>query len=342
MGVDHTVPMARVPYPDPATLDPNTKAFLDRLPPLNVFRMLAGGEGLLAAFARFGNHLLYKSALDPVLREIAIIRVGVLSGAGYEVFQHERIAREIGMSDELIAGIHAGPDDPAFDELQRLVMRFTDDVVANVRAGDETFAPLLARLSVREVQELVMTIGFYMAVSRFLETFDVEVEVEATSMAEGGRPAAARPACARRRRRPGRSRPRGRRGSADRQRSGDRPAVRPRGGRGRRRRSGSGERGRDGPSRRGRGWHRGGGRRRRVAAGGDRPHDGGHGRELGGLDGVVYNVGIGGRMGLDGIEPDDWDRVMAVNLRGAALVAKAALGSLADGGFVVFISSVPA
>lgn len=58
------------------------------------------------------------------------------------------------------------------------------------------------------------------------------------------------------------------------------------------------------------------------------------------LDGVVYNVGIGGRMGLDGIDPDDWDRVMAVNLRGAALVAKAALGSLTAGGGIVFISSV--
>jgi NAD(P)-dependent dehydrogenase (short-subunit alcohol dehydrogenase family) len=57
-------------------------------------------------------------------------------------------------------------------------------------------------------------------------------------------------------------------------------------------------------------------------------------------DGVVYNVGIGGRMGLDGIEPDDWDRVMTVNLRGAALVAKAALSSLTDGGSIVFISSI--
>jgi NAD(P)-dependent dehydrogenase (short-subunit alcohol dehydrogenase family) len=58
------------------------------------------------------------------------------------------------------------------------------------------------------------------------------------------------------------------------------------------------------------------------------------------LDGVVYNVGIGGRLGLDGIEPDDWDRVMAVNVRGAALVARAALSSSADGGSIVFISSV--
>jgi 4-carboxymuconolactone decarboxylase len=176
--VEHTGPMARVPYPDPATLDPNTKAFFDQLPPLNVFRMLAHGQGLLAAFAGFGNHLLFKTDLDPMLREIAIIRVGVLSGAGYEVFQHERIARQLGMSDELIASIREGPDSTAFNDVQRLVMRFTDDIVANVRASDDTFAPLLERLSVRGLQELVMTIGFYMAVSRFLETFDVEVEVE--------------------------------------------------------------------------------------------------------------------------------------------------------------------
>lgn len=168
--------MARVLYPDPATLDPETRAFLEQLPPLNVFRMLAHGEGLLAAFARFGNHLLSKSKLDPVLRELAILRVGVLSGAGYELFQHERIARELGMSDELIGAVRAGPDEPAFDDLQRLVVRFTDDVVANVRANDATFTPLLERLSVREAQELVMTIGFYMAVSRFLETFGVDIE----------------------------------------------------------------------------------------------------------------------------------------------------------------------
>jgi 4-carboxymuconolactone decarboxylase len=168
--------MARVPYPDPATLDPNTTAFLERLPPLNVFRMLAHSEGLLAAFVRFGNHLLFKTELDPVLREIAIIRVGVLCGAGYELVQHEAIGRRIGMSEPLIAAIHAGPGSNDLDDLQQLVLRFTDDLVANVRAGDETFVPLLEQLSSREVQELVITVGYYLAVSRFLETFDVDVE----------------------------------------------------------------------------------------------------------------------------------------------------------------------
>ena len=168
--------MARIPYPDPSVLSADTQAYLAKLPPINIFRMLAAGESLLPAFVRFGNHLLYKTALDPVLREIAIVRVGALSGAGYELYQHEAISRQLGMSEELIAAIHAGPDAAVFDDAQREVMRFTDDVVRNVRASDETFEPLRARLSLQELQELTITIGFYMAVSRYLETFGVDIE----------------------------------------------------------------------------------------------------------------------------------------------------------------------
>jgi NAD(P)-dependent dehydrogenase (short-subunit alcohol dehydrogenase family) len=61
---------------------------------------------------------------------------------------------------------------------------------------------------------------------------------------------------------------------------------------------------------------------------------------LGGLDGVVYNVGVADRHGLDGATPDGWDRVLAVNLRGAMLTARAALPVLADGASIVFTSSV--
>ena len=82
------------------------------------------------------------------------------------------------MSEGLIQACREGAGSAALDPLQRLVMAFTDDVVANVRASDATYDPLAARLSAQEMQELVMTIGFYMAVSRFLENFDVEVEAE--------------------------------------------------------------------------------------------------------------------------------------------------------------------
>lgn len=173
--------MARVPYPDPAALQPETREALGKLAPLNIFRMLAGGEGLMRAFLKLGNYILFKSKLDPILREIAIIRAGVLSKAKYEVHQHERIGRDVGMSEALIEAMHKGPDHPALSEMQRLVMRYTDDVVLNVRAGDATFKPLSERLSLQEMQELTITIGFYMMVSRFLETFDIDIEQPGTA-----------------------------------------------------------------------------------------------------------------------------------------------------------------
>jgi NAD(P)-dependent dehydrogenase (short-subunit alcohol dehydrogenase family) len=61
---------------------------------------------------------------------------------------------------------------------------------------------------------------------------------------------------------------------------------------------------------------------------------------LGGLDGVVYNAGIGIGYGLQGTDPADWDRVLGVNLRGPFLVSRAALPQLGEGGAVVFVGSL--
>jgi len=174
--------MARVPYFDPANATPRAKEWYGKLPPLNIFRMMGHAGEMLDGFIRLGNQILVFSKIDPVLREIAIVRVGVLSKAKYEVHQHEAIARRLGMSEEKIAAIHEGPDAAAFTELERLVMRYTDDVVRHVRASDATFEPLRARLSLQELQELTITIGYYMMVSRFLETFDVDIEDEAVKM----------------------------------------------------------------------------------------------------------------------------------------------------------------
>ena len=168
--------MARIPYFDPAQATGKAVNAYAALPNLNIFRMLGHSGDLLEGFSRFGGYLLNRTALDPILREIAIVRVGVLSKASYEVYQHEAISRRLGMSDELIAAIHEGPGAAAFTDLQRQVMAFTDDVVKNVRAGDATFNPLRDALGPKALQELTVTIGFYMLVSRFLETFDVEIE----------------------------------------------------------------------------------------------------------------------------------------------------------------------
>ncbi|TDC74274.1 SDR family oxidoreductase [Actinomadura sp. 7K507] len=61
---------------------------------------------------------------------------------------------------------------------------------------------------------------------------------------------------------------------------------------------------------------------------------------LGGLDGVVFNAGIGVGYGLAGTALADWDRVLQVNLRAPFLVGKAAMPALDAGAALVFIGSL--
>jgi NAD(P)-dependent dehydrogenase (short-subunit alcohol dehydrogenase family)/uncharacterized protein (DUF1330 family) len=65
-------------------------------------------------------------------------------------------------------------------------------------------------------------------------------------------------------------------------------------------------------------------------------------RQLHGIDGLVYNVGIPGPVGFEANNPEAWDTTLAVNLRGAMLTARAALPLLEPSSSIVFISSIGA
>jgi len=170
--------MPRIPYFDVESATGKHAEFLGKLKPhLNIYRMLANSEIGLKTFTRMGNALLNRGELDPCLRELAILRVGRLGRAAYEVFQHERMAREVGVSDDKIAALRdATIEAPAFSEHEKAVLRFTDDVVRNVKASDRTLKAVQAFLGPGALVELTLTIGFYMMVSRFLETTGVEGE----------------------------------------------------------------------------------------------------------------------------------------------------------------------
>jgi NAD(P)-dependent dehydrogenase (short-subunit alcohol dehydrogenase family) len=61
---------------------------------------------------------------------------------------------------------------------------------------------------------------------------------------------------------------------------------------------------------------------------------------MGGIDGLVCNIGIGAGMGMTGTTAAQWDQVFAVNVRSHFLLAAAALPVLPEGGSIVFISSI--
>ncbi len=170
--------MPRIPYADPAKLSESKQRML-RMVPANVMRMMANAsDPVFDGFgALSGAFVGGDSPLPPKLREIAILRVGYLSNAAYEVFQHEALARHVGLSDAQIAAIKAGgAAGAALGEAGAAVLAFTDDLVKNVRAGDETLAAVREHLDDIQLVDLILVTGLYMMVSRFLETTGVEID----------------------------------------------------------------------------------------------------------------------------------------------------------------------
>ena len=168
--------MTRIPYPDPAKQSETVRATLARAP-INIMKMVANAsEPVFNGFGQFSGAFYQPSQLDPVLREVAILRVGYLSKSAYEIFHHEGLGRQIGLSDAQIAAIKMGKPDSVLTPAQTAVMAFADDVILNVRAGDTTLAGVRKYLSDQALVDLILVIGLYMTVSRLLETAGVELD----------------------------------------------------------------------------------------------------------------------------------------------------------------------
>lgn len=172
--------MARIPYLDLSVGTPEFQALAKTRPPLNLYRILAHGGHTAIGFLSLGSAILTKSELDPKLRELVILRVGALCGASYEIFQHKRLAARVGVSDEKITGVLANPEAPAdaslFTAQENTILAFTDAVVHDVKAPEHLFKEVASQLPHQQLVELLMTIGFYMLVSRFLENLEVDIE----------------------------------------------------------------------------------------------------------------------------------------------------------------------
>ena len=169
--------MARINYATTNHLTEKGKAIMDRLGHKNIFKMLSHSESHLHNYCRLGNAIRHHGVLDPCLRELAITRVGILLGAEYEVVAHKRLGRGVGIPENQIVALEEGASSDAFNEVEKALLAYTDDLVANPGAG-ATFETIASHLNAEEMVELTLAITFYIMTSKFLITFGIDLEPE--------------------------------------------------------------------------------------------------------------------------------------------------------------------
>lgn len=168
--------MARIEYVDRNKATERTREILAKNRNANIFRMMAHSPDYLLEYCRLGRAIRQKGELDPVVRELAITRTGILCEAPYEVAAHKRIGKSVGVTDKQNEALDAWQDTSCFDAVQRAALAFTDEVVKLPRPSDATLAAIAEKLTPRALIELQISIGFYVMTSKFLETFGVDLQ----------------------------------------------------------------------------------------------------------------------------------------------------------------------
>ncbi|MBW1685116.1 MAG: carboxymuconolactone decarboxylase family protein [Deltaproteobacteria bacterium] len=168
----------RVPLPRDEDLNEEARATLASLPPFHVFRMMANAPASFQPILELARSVLLGSEFDARQREIAVLRVAWVTRSEYEWTQHERLGRNLGVTEQEMQIIRSEDPVKSLDEAGNLLCRVADEISRDVRLSDEALAAILQRYGVRQATELIVCCSYFNMLSRFLESTRVEIEAE--------------------------------------------------------------------------------------------------------------------------------------------------------------------
>ncbi|HYZ93048.1 MAG TPA: carboxymuconolactone decarboxylase family protein [Actinomycetota bacterium] len=143
--------------------------------PLLLFRTIAHNSHLLDKLRSTGSYLLNFGVVDPLEREIVILRTCARCGSEYEWGVHVAIySSSVGLTPEQV---DATVDDrPVWTQRQLLLVRLVDELHDTGAVSDDLWTSLSANWQPAELVELVALVGQYHAISFITNAFSLPSE----------------------------------------------------------------------------------------------------------------------------------------------------------------------
>jgi AhpD family alkylhydroperoxidase len=141
-----------------------------------LYRVMAHAPGAMAGFVRFTGELRADGELPQREKELAILLVGHITGAETIVVAHRSFARQAGVDDGKLDAFAVWRHSDRFDDRERAILAYTEEVTSGLRAGDETWNAVRDHFSDAEIVELTLVVGCYNMVARFILPLEIEVD----------------------------------------------------------------------------------------------------------------------------------------------------------------------
>ena len=147
---------------------------------LNLHRMMAHAPPLMKASGGIAAAFRQAAELGRDVAEIVVLRTAQLANCDYVFRRHVSLARTAGVTEQQIGEIGRWRESSAFSPAQKAALGFAEKVARSIPVDDETFALLQRNFSAREIVELTMLVGQYVATAMFIKTLAVPDETPET------------------------------------------------------------------------------------------------------------------------------------------------------------------
>ena len=173
--------MARVPYVKRDDLNDQEQPIFDQIEKTrgrvsNVFAALLNNPEATKAVTSVGEYIRYHSKLDPIIRETAILTTAKELQNSYEWAQHEPVAREIGVRDEVIDSILSGKGPMGLPAKEGIFIQSAKELVKDGTVTSRTYQALEHLLGPQVTIDFLVTVGYYSMLSTLIQSLDVDFD----------------------------------------------------------------------------------------------------------------------------------------------------------------------
>lgn len=128
-------------------------------------------QGMYAANSYFDG-----ASVSQVLRRQVELRVSQINGCSYCIWLHSRQLRELGDSDERIAGLNQWPSAACFNDAEKAALSWAELVtrIADAAPSDDAFADLRKHFDDRQIVDLTAIAANMNALNRMAISFRLE------------------------------------------------------------------------------------------------------------------------------------------------------------------------
>jgi alkylhydroperoxidase family enzyme len=89
---------------------------------------------------------------------------------------HKAVARKIGITEEQLQAINGYESSPLFSNLEKLVMRYAEELTKTVKSSEDLMNELKKHLSQEQLVELNLTVGTANLTNRFNMSFMTDMD----------------------------------------------------------------------------------------------------------------------------------------------------------------------